>query len=250
MPPKTAATSSAISSRAAISPLGGLDSSSRCTSSSMRPPRRPPLALISSIASVKPRVIASPDCAEAPDRAATCPILIGSAANAEAIPHSASAPPITSERTALSRLDSHPFLISLLLSPGSAIRNDRRLCLPCQFAVLPCGRAHSLAGCDRRVTPPVGARQRDRCCSSNRASRGVPQMGTINLLPKGAKFRGVLRTSGYFPERSYREALRQLLGVAYFRCAGPQGIIKPVSRKNQAQPKAHSLPLVSLSITG
>jgi hypothetical protein len=34
------------------------------------------------MASVSPRVIASPDCADAPDKAATCPILIGSAAKA------------------------------------------------------------------------------------------------------------------------------------------------------------------------
>ena len=81
MPPNTAATfSRKISSRAAVMPLGGTDSSSRCTSSSLRPPSRPPLALISSIATASPRVIASPDCADAPDRAATWPILIGSAA--------------------------------------------------------------------------------------------------------------------------------------------------------------------------
>jgi hypothetical protein len=36
--------------------------------------------LISSIAIFNPRVIASPDCAEGPDKAATCPILIASAA--------------------------------------------------------------------------------------------------------------------------------------------------------------------------
>src|SRR5262249_7796957 len=41
-----------------------------------------PLSLISSIARASPRVIASPDCAEAPDKAATCPIFTGSAANA------------------------------------------------------------------------------------------------------------------------------------------------------------------------
>src|ERR1700733_6913689 len=94
MPPTIAATSSAINSRAAINPLGGLDSSSRCTSTSVRPPRSPPLALISSIASCSPRVIASPDCADAPDNAAIWPILIGSAAKAVVVPSNAKAAPI------------------------------------------------------------------------------------------------------------------------------------------------------------
>src|ERR1700674_301000 len=86
MPPNTAATPSLkISSRAAMMPLGGLDSSSRCTSSIWRPPSSPPLALISSIAMESPRVMASPDWAEAPDSAAISPILIGSAANTDAI---------------------------------------------------------------------------------------------------------------------------------------------------------------------
>ena len=94
MPPNMATTFSLeISSRAATTPLGGTDSSSRWISSSLRPPSRPPLALISSMAMVSPRVIASPDWAEAPDRAATWPILIGScavagsAATASAIGH-------------------------------------------------------------------------------------------------------------------------------------------------------------------
>src|SRR5574339_63271 len=68
-----------MSSRAALTPLGGLDSSSRRTSSSLRP-STPPFALISSIAMVRPRVIASPDWADGPLSAATRPILIGSAA--------------------------------------------------------------------------------------------------------------------------------------------------------------------------
>src|SRR5207245_10503577 len=85
IPPKIAATFSwKMSSRAAISPFGGFDSSSLWMSSSLRPPSTPPLSLISSIARASPRVIASPDCAEAPDKAATCPIFTGSAANAVA----------------------------------------------------------------------------------------------------------------------------------------------------------------------
>src|SRR5207253_6312915 len=67
--------------------FGGLDSSSRWISSSLRPPRTPPLPLISSMAMLSPRVIASPDWAEAPDRAATCPILTGSCAKAEPAAH-------------------------------------------------------------------------------------------------------------------------------------------------------------------
>src|SRR6266446_1860534 len=84
IPPKMAATFSLkMSSRAATTPLGGLDSSSRCTSSSMRPPSTPPLALISSMATASPRVIASPDWAAAPESAAMCPILRDSAASVE-----------------------------------------------------------------------------------------------------------------------------------------------------------------------
>ena len=118
MPPKTAATSAETSSRAAIKPLGGFDSSSRCTSSSMRPPRSPPLALISSIASDNPRVIASPDCAEAPESAATWPILIGSAAYAEAAPNIASAAPIASDRAKRPYCHRHLLLIAFSCRPG------------------------------------------------------------------------------------------------------------------------------------
>jgi hypothetical protein len=66
-PPKSTATFSLkISSRAATTPLAGLPSSSRRTSSSLRPPSRPPLALISSMAMLMPRVKASPACADWP----------------------------------------------------------------------------------------------------------------------------------------------------------------------------------------
>ena len=118
MPPKTATTSAEASSRAAIKPLGGFNSSSRCTSSSMRPPRSPPLALISSIASDNPRVIASPDCAEAPESAATWPILIGSAASAEAVPSTANAAPIASDRANRARCHCQPLLIAFSCRPG------------------------------------------------------------------------------------------------------------------------------------
>jgi hypothetical protein len=81
MPPKSAATASLkISSRAAVTPLEGLDSSSRRISSIFRPPSTPPLALISSIATDSPRVMASPEAADWPDSAATSPIFTGSAA--------------------------------------------------------------------------------------------------------------------------------------------------------------------------
>ena len=53
-PPNSTATFSLnSSSRAAITPLAGVASSSRRTSSSLRPPSTPPLALISSIAIVQ-----------------------------------------------------------------------------------------------------------------------------------------------------------------------------------------------------
>src|ERR1700686_1339289 len=81
-PNRMAQPSLSISSRAAVWPLAGFDSSSRRTSSSIRPPSTPPLALISSIAMVRPRVIPSPDLADCPDSAATKPILTGSAAKA------------------------------------------------------------------------------------------------------------------------------------------------------------------------
>ncbi len=80
-PPNSTATFSLkISSRAATTPLAGLPSSSRLTSSTLRPPSRPPFALISSIATLSPRVIASPACADWPDKAVTRPILMVSAA--------------------------------------------------------------------------------------------------------------------------------------------------------------------------
>ena len=87
-PPKSTATFSLkISSRAAITPLAGFASSSRRTSSSLRPPSRPPLALISSMATCRPREIASPASADWPDSAVTRPILIGSAACSDAGEH-------------------------------------------------------------------------------------------------------------------------------------------------------------------
>ncbi len=77
MPPKSAATCSLkISSRAAVTPFEGFDSSSRRTSSSVRPPTTPPLALISSMATVSPRVMASPEAADWPERAARAPSAI------------------------------------------------------------------------------------------------------------------------------------------------------------------------------
>ena len=81
-PPKSTATFSLkMSSRAAVTPLAGLPSSSRRTSSSGRP-ITPPLALISSMAMVMPRLMDSPARADWPESAVTRPILIGSAASA------------------------------------------------------------------------------------------------------------------------------------------------------------------------
>src|SRR5215813_5461649 len=70
-PNTTTAFSRSITSRAAVTPFPGLPSSSRMTSSILRPPSTPPLALISSMATVSPRLIASPESAEPPDMAAT-----------------------------------------------------------------------------------------------------------------------------------------------------------------------------------
>src|SRR5574341_345553 len=71
-PPNTAtAFSRSITSRAAVTPFWGWPSSSRITSSSLRPPSRPPLALTSSMATVSPRLMASPERAEPPEVAAT-----------------------------------------------------------------------------------------------------------------------------------------------------------------------------------
>src|SRR6266436_3899975 len=77
-PPNTAtAFSRSITSRAAVTPLPGLPSSSRITSSSFDPPSTPPLALISSMATVSPRLMASPDSADPPDVAATSATFTG-----------------------------------------------------------------------------------------------------------------------------------------------------------------------------
>ena len=82
MPPNRAATPSrSISSRAAAWPLAGLLSSSRRTSARGRP-STPPRALTSLSATVRPRVMPSPDLADWPERAATRPSLTGSAARA------------------------------------------------------------------------------------------------------------------------------------------------------------------------
>ena len=90
-PPNSTATfSRCTSSRAAIRPLPGLTSSSRRSSSTGRP-SRPPDSLISSIAMVRPRVMASPDFAEGPERLPMNPILIGSAAWPALAPPSAAA---------------------------------------------------------------------------------------------------------------------------------------------------------------
>src|SRR5262249_54734462 len=78
MPPNTTtAFSRSITSRAAVTPFPGLPSSSRMTSSILRPPSTPPLALISSMATVSPRLIASPESAEPPDMAATSATITG-----------------------------------------------------------------------------------------------------------------------------------------------------------------------------
>ena len=78
-PPKSTATFSLkTSSRAAMTPFAGVASSSRRISSNLRPSSTPPLAFSSSIAMVRPRVIASPARADWPESAVTRPILIGS----------------------------------------------------------------------------------------------------------------------------------------------------------------------------
>src|ERR1700760_3388315 len=83
-PPNSAATfSRCTSSRAATTPLAGLLSSSRTTSSTFLP-STPPLALISSMATDRPRTMASPDLADWPDMAATRPNLTVSSASAGA----------------------------------------------------------------------------------------------------------------------------------------------------------------------
>ena len=67
------------SSRAAITPLAGVASSSRRTSSNFLP-STPPLALSSSMATTRPRVMASPARADWPESAVTRPILMVSCA--------------------------------------------------------------------------------------------------------------------------------------------------------------------------
>jgi hypothetical protein len=96
-PPKSTATfSRKMSSRAAITPLAGVASSSRRISSNLRPRSgplsMPPLALISSIATLSPRVIASPARADWPDSAVTSPILTVPCAKTGKAAASASAP--------------------------------------------------------------------------------------------------------------------------------------------------------------
>src|SRR6202795_1159296 len=103
-PPKTAATfSRSTSSRAIVTPFWGLPSSSRMTSSSLRPPSTPPLALISSMAIWSPRLIASPEAAEPPETAADSPILTGSFDWASAGPTALSATASTMERSTETR---------------------------------------------------------------------------------------------------------------------------------------------------
>src|SRR5262249_33106351 len=79
-PNTTTAFSRSMTSRAAVTPFPGLPSSSRMTSSILRPPSTPPLTLISSMATVSPRLIASPESAEPPDMAATSATTTGSLA--------------------------------------------------------------------------------------------------------------------------------------------------------------------------
>ena len=77
-PPNTAtAFSRSMTSRAPVTPFEGLPSSSRTTSSSVRPESSPPRALISSMATLRPRLMASPESAEPPDIAATSATVIG-----------------------------------------------------------------------------------------------------------------------------------------------------------------------------
>ena len=79
-PPNSTATFSLnTSSRAASTPLAGVASSSRRSSSNLRP-STPPAAFNSSIAICRPRVRASPARADWPERAVTRPILMGSCA--------------------------------------------------------------------------------------------------------------------------------------------------------------------------
>src|SRR5947209_4066340 len=104
MPPKrTAQPSLSMSSRAAVWPLAGFDSSSRRISSTMRPPSTPPRELISSMATARPRVMPSPDLAEAPDKAATRPIFTGSAADAKRAPRLVAARPASGSDSTLRR---------------------------------------------------------------------------------------------------------------------------------------------------
>src|SRR5437762_2651148 len=118
-PPKTAATfSRSTSSRAIVTPFCGFPSSSRTTSSSLRPPSTPPLPLTSSRAICKPRLIASPEAAEPPDTAAASPSLIGACWAAGA--------PARAATTASVSSVSHPRLIESLLG--------RRRALPASWA--------------------------------------------------------------------------------------------------------------------
>src|SRR3989442_6978243 len=124
-PPKTAATfSRSTSSRAIVTPFCGLPSSSRTTSSSLRPPSRPPLALTSSMAICKPRLIASPDAAEPPDTAAASPTLIGGCWAAGAPASMASTVSVSSVASARV-IDKPPW--RPCLDRGPAIRRPARL---------------------------------------------------------------------------------------------------------------------------
>ena len=83
-----------------MTPFAGVASSSRRTSSNLRPFSTPPFAFSSSIAMVRPRVIASPARADWPDSAVTRPILIGScaAAGSAAAPSATAAATLRNER--------------------------------------------------------------------------------------------------------------------------------------------------------
>src|SRR5215470_244945 len=113
-PPKTAVTfSRSTSSRAIVTPFCGLPSSSRTTSSSLRPPSTPPLAFTSSMAICRPRLIASPEAAEPPDTAAARPSLIVAC-------WAAGAPASATSTIRVSGV-SHPRLIESLLEQRRAL---------------------------------------------------------------------------------------------------------------------------------
>src|SRR5712692_3879662 len=157
-PPNTATTfSRSTSSRAMVTPFCGLPSSSRTTSSSFRPPSTPPFALISSMAICSPRLMASPEAAEPPERAAESPILTGSLDWASAGPVAAS----TSDRSEPMRTEKRCMRVSLA---GRGLRLGGRdpvaLELAIEVAALdaePLGRARHVPLMRAQLTQDIGA---------------------------------------------------------------------------------------------